>query len=215
MAERNEATAQIYANLPLRTPDSIRLLSLRAQQAGAQLHGSLRVIQLRESPCPPFAALSYVWKDAVSSAVPGSGARTQDSGAALIRVSDCVNSYTCQLEITANCYSALCHILKRFGAMEIWVDAICIDQANQEEKLHQIPLMRDVYTSAEDVYLWLGDGDHHTDLVIKQLRRRAAMTQRIPLAYLTARNLQKKRIELAKYRRECRRDMYCGWFLNI
>jgi WD repeat-containing protein 55 len=37
-----------------------------------------------------------------------------------------------------------------------WIDAICIDQNNLDEKGQQIPLMRDVYSKAEEVYAYLG-----------------------------------------------------------
>lgn len=41
----------------------------------------------------------------------------------------------------------------------IWVDAICINQKDDIEKLHQIDLMRDVYSSAREVIMWLGEPD--------------------------------------------------------
>jgi hypothetical protein len=37
----------------------------------------------------------------------------------------------------------------------IWVDAVCIDQDNDEEKAHQIPLMVDIFRSASRVIAWL------------------------------------------------------------
>ncbi|CAI4213716.1 unnamed protein product [Parascedosporium putredinis] len=39
----------------------------------------------------------------------------------------------------------------------IWADAICIDQGNEEEKSHQIMLMRYIYSRAQTVYVDLGD----------------------------------------------------------
>jgi len=38
------------------------------------------------------------------------------------------------------------------------VDAICIDQTTngEQEKLTQIPLMRDIYAKSKRVYIWLG-----------------------------------------------------------
>ncbi|KAK4235183.1 heterokaryon incompatibility protein-domain-containing protein [Achaetomium macrosporum] len=38
----------------------------------------------------------------------------------------------------------------------LWVDAVCIDQTNAEEKACQIPLMGEVYNSAGRVLAWLG-----------------------------------------------------------
>ncbi|KAK0620984.1 heterokaryon incompatibility protein-domain-containing protein [Immersiella caudata] len=42
---------------------------------------------------------------------------------------------------------------------EIWIDALCIDQRSSEEVAHQILLMRDIYSFAEQVCLWLGSTD--------------------------------------------------------
>lgn len=38
----------------------------------------------------------------------------------------------------------------------LWVDAICIDQSNEEEKTAQVRLMRTIYSEAEMVIIWLG-----------------------------------------------------------
>jgi hypothetical protein len=51
------------------------------------------------------------------------------------------------------------------------VDAICIDQANLNEKQHQIVLMREIYMRATAVILWLGeptDFDSTTEGVIEK-----------------------------------------------
>ncbi|KAK9788182.1 putative HET-domain-containing protein [Seiridium cardinale] len=41
----------------------------------------------------------------------------------------------------------------------LWADAVCIDQSNVDEKNHQVPLMKEIYTEAELVISWLGTGD--------------------------------------------------------
>jgi hypothetical protein len=38
----------------------------------------------------------------------------------------------------------------------LWIDAICIDQSNLKERNRQVAQMRDVYTNAESVIVWLG-----------------------------------------------------------
>jgi len=38
----------------------------------------------------------------------------------------------------------------------IWIDSICVDQNNDEEKAVQIPLMRPIYQQASVVHICLG-----------------------------------------------------------
>jgi hypothetical protein len=52
----------------------------------------------------------------------------------------------------------------------IWIDAICIDQGDEDEKMQQIPLMGDVYSKAATVYVWLGEGDAASDRAMKYLK---------------------------------------------
>ncbi|PGH04264.1 hypothetical protein GX51_03609 [Blastomyces parvus] len=44
----------------------------------------------------------------------------------------------------------------------IWVDAICIDQDNSQERSHQVSLMRDIYRNAQRALIWIGEEKEHT-----------------------------------------------------
>ena len=41
----------------------------------------------------------------------------------------------------------------------LWIDAICIDQSNPDERNHQVQMMSRVYTRAQQVCVWLGEAD--------------------------------------------------------
>ena len=43
--------------------------------------------------------------------------------------------------------------------MPLWVDAICVDQKDQDERSTQVALMSDIYSKAESVIVWLGKED--------------------------------------------------------
>jgi hypothetical protein len=53
--------------------------------------------------------------------------------------------------------------LSRLGTEErvLWIDAICINQQDDEEKAHQVQMMRQIYSLAKDVVVWLGENDAH------------------------------------------------------
>ena len=38
----------------------------------------------------------------------------------------------------------------------LWIDAICLNQEDDEEKSKQVPRMSDIYSLAEEVIFWLG-----------------------------------------------------------
>jgi hypothetical protein len=53
----------------------------------------------------------------------------------------------------------------------LWVDQICINQANCEEKNSQVQLMSKIYSSAETVLVWLGEKESSTNKDRKHLTR--------------------------------------------
>jgi len=121
----------------------IRLLDLNSVLPGEHesLQGHLRVVSLGRGYMPPkYGALSYVWGE------------DSDSPSRHIFCSGV------KIPITRNCYDALRTLHRHFGVCRIWVDAICINQGNVEEKEHQIPLMKEIYGSASRVFIWLGNG---------------------------------------------------------
>lgn len=57
--------------------------------------------------------------------------------------------------------------------MVLWIDTICIDQQNADEKALQIPLMGEIYRRATEVTIWLGEGD-------RKMTRCLILQKRIP-----------------------------------
>ncbi|KAK4971290.1 hypothetical protein LTR42_007016 [Elasticomyces elasticus] len=60
-------------------------------------------------------------------------------------------------EVTDNLWTALNGLRHRsIWSRKIWVDAVCINQLDLAERGSQVALMRDIYSSAERVNVWLG-----------------------------------------------------------
>lgn len=58
--------------------------------------------------------------------------------------------------VTRNLWDVLsCLREKNFGSL-LWVDAICINQQDRQEKSTQVSMMRDIYKQAAKVVFWLG-----------------------------------------------------------
>jgi hypothetical protein len=119
----------------------IRVLDLLPGPRAAPIRARLRVVSLDDYPCPYYEALSYTW---------GSTGST-----ALVTI----NNHP--LNITINAFAALESLRTRRATRTIWIDSICIDQENDDEKNVQLPLMGDVYRSAAVVNVWLGRTKEH------------------------------------------------------
>lgn len=149
-------SVQLYQSLPQK-PDSafIRVLDLwrDSKDPDALLYGALKVVDLHS--CPEFTALSYVWGDYASNP-------------------DIIHCNEQRLQITRNCSNALKAICARHGPITIWVDALCINQEDEEEKTIQLKLMAEIYTWAREVYIWLGEGNERTDKAIKCIKMASA-----------------------------------------
>ena len=91
---------------------------------------------------PKFEALSYCWGDPNV---------TRD-----IAIEDLSRPVTVSLD------AALRHLRGRWTRRTLWADAICINQNDPEERGQQVRLMRDIYSSATCVRVWLGDSNERT-----------------------------------------------------
>lgn len=61
-----------------------------------------------------------------------------------------------RLVVTKSCNDAL-RALRSRGGRVAWIDQLCINQEDLEERSAQILLMGQIYSRAEQVYIWLGE----------------------------------------------------------
>jgi hypothetical protein len=71
------------------------------------------------------------------------------------------SSYTIQLNgvdfnIRENLFTALKYVRDRSTPRVLWIDAICINQLDVDERSHQVEQMADIYSNARRVLAWLG-----------------------------------------------------------
>jgi hypothetical protein len=52
----------------------------------------------------------------------------------------------------------------------LWVDALCIDQTDVQERSQQVQLMGQIYTSAVDMVIWLGPEREDTAFILAKIR---------------------------------------------
>ncbi|KAH6651851.1 heterokaryon incompatibility protein-domain-containing protein, partial [Truncatella angustata] len=61
-----------------------------------------------------------------------------------------------KFEVGENLYWAIQYIRRADKDVYLWVDAICINQEDEQEKGHQVKQMGEIYSAAEEVFIWLG-----------------------------------------------------------
>lgn len=59
--------------------------------------------------------------------------------------------------VTANLFSALTYLRDRTDPLRLWIDSLCINQQDLAERSAQVGRMRDIFASATQVNVWLGD----------------------------------------------------------
>lgn len=114
--------------------------------------GGSRPIQLQLTSvpwdeAPSYHALSYVWGDPTP------------------KCSITVNGE--RFDLAENLHFALKQLSRALpDDAWFWIDAICVDQSNIEERSWQVGQMRDLFERAESVYASLGDSAEESDLFL-------------------------------------------------
>ncbi|KAI8711799.1 HET domain-containing protein [Fusarium sp. LHS14.1] len=134
-------------NLPLQyhqlelNQRQIRILRLLPGESQDPIRCTLETAFLADYPS--YQALSYAWGDPL----------------------DC-RSITVdgrRINVTVNLFNALQRLRLPDDERRLWVDALCINQADDVEKSHQVNLMRDIYSRTTQAVLWLGDFAEDSD----------------------------------------------------
>ncbi|KAH7413330.1 heterokaryon incompatibility protein-domain-containing protein [Cadophora sp. MPI-SDFR-AT-0126] len=79
-----------------------------------------------------------------------------------------------RLLVTGSAAAILREIATAKSSKSYWIDALCINQKDEKEKSHQVPLMYEIYSSAEKVIAWAGEdsegGEAALDFAVVLLR---------------------------------------------
>ena len=135
----------------------------RAPTFDSPIRGRLKVISLHDTI--DYWTLSYAW-----------GPTAEDGS----HLSECVSCSGLPLPVSTHLLSALkrarhlyyipkldCDALQYAAhtspPLLLWVDAICINQTDLDERSDQVMLMGDIYESAKHLVVWLGELRHSLD----------------------------------------------------
>ncbi|RTE73550.1 hypothetical protein BHE90_012033 [Fusarium euwallaceae] len=122
--------------------DEFRLLCLSAANDDTQpIHASLEAY--RTDDCPEYEAVSYCWGG--------------ENGDATLCKPVFLGDYWDVLLQTSNCWSMLRYLRSRVGARIIWVDAMCIQQKDHQERESQVTMMGNIYERCLRAIVYLGE----------------------------------------------------------
>lgn len=147
----------------------IRLLTLLPGGRDDGVRCTTRVVSLDEHPV--FETVSYVWGDR--------------SGDVTIDVSGT------PIAVTENLYAGLLRLRHETTERNLWIDQICINQWDLEEKAAQVALMRDIYRQCAQCVTWMGEiPNDHSDIsqaasaAVFDFLRQSASAKDTPLSAL-------------------------------
>ncbi|KAK2602117.1 hypothetical protein N8I77_008677 [Diaporthe amygdali] len=144
--------APIYAYQSLPGIDYIRRVIIHPGSLQQPIIISLDTVLFSQDNYPQYEALSYKW---------GSEEHRE-----LIRV-DIANGQT--ISVTSNLAVALKHLRRTDKPRTMWIDAICINQADVVEKGPQVKMMGEIYRHAARVAVWLGPEADNSDIAMAKM----------------------------------------------
>jgi hypothetical protein len=116
------------------TTRQIRLLRLLRRKPFTEMRCELIIVNIENAP--PYEAISYTW-------------RNEEPSIEIV-----VNEAT--LKVTPAVSEILGYRHSFTGTKLLWVDSICINQKNDPEKGLQVSMMKEIYSRASRVVVWLG-----------------------------------------------------------
>ena len=143
-----------YEYQPIDDPKGkIRILILLppASSDDSELRCHLTTAEISDSPS--YEAVSYCW---------GTEALTER-----------IHLPSGTLAITKNLATGLRRLRCRDRPRHLWVDAVCINQQDDQEKGHQVAFMAQIFRNAECVLVWLGEGNAEIHAGIETIKRLA------------------------------------------
>lgn len=148
ICSKSEVPAELYKQLP--SKNWLRLLVIEPGSATDVLQCQLLQMEL-ELARSRYEALSYCWRKHLD---------IRDWWIFWKKDASKFEKLICngfQVQISPNLGEALHHIRHPRLRRVIWVDALCINQNNEEERSQQVSIMDSIYSNALKTLIWVGN----------------------------------------------------------
>ncbi|KAK0712279.1 heterokaryon incompatibility protein-domain-containing protein [Apiosordaria backusii] len=198
-SKHGEKWGNVYSYTSLSKSTCIRLLSIKpgtlTTDRNQPIQLCMREVDLDDNPV--YEALSYTWGEPLT-VFPTLQAKLD----ALSPSSNDPLPVICEgriLHVTYNLYMYLLtwrhiqslmadkEVMEKMGSevaasslklpTEMWTDAVCINQADIDEKSAQVAMMGRIYSSCQKVTIWLGPQDEFSRIALRILQRLSKISQ--------------------------------------
>jgi len=136
--------------LPIRQRTQLRLLSIHAGDFNQPVQCDIFTRNVADAD---YEAISYTWSDE-------SGDKSKCKSIILD---------SAPFSVTRNCEMALKRVRKRLSRRCIWIDAVCINQKNLDERGHQVQLMPQIYSRAKVVLIYIGESANNSSSILQTI----------------------------------------------
>ena len=148
---------QHYQHPPLQGRRTIRLLQLEPTRSlAAPIKCILQEISLDANP--RYEAISYSWDGQASNQ------EVLCSGRPLL--------------VTLNAALVLRYLREPKQPRWVWIDSICINQNDMQEKTGQVRMMREIYSKAAEVLLWIRESTKTSVSALRAISSKAKLEAR-------------------------------------
>lgn len=105
-----------------------------------------------------------------------------------------------QLPVTMNLHAALSQLRNSLLERYLWVDAVCINQDDIDERGSQVQLMASIYSKANCVIVWLGEAADGSDRAFAEILDAAeeSMTENSIRVFLSTKEKESKHLCILK-----------------
>jgi hypothetical protein len=169
-------TPKPWVHDPLEGPRSIRLIEFSQSCP----NGPLRLKDVCLDNAPPYHALSYAWGP-----LSGKTITFRDAdGDRFLHVNDCckdaINAISLAVARSDPILSFTTDIDSHTQVVYLWVDNICIDQAEEAEAdFHrQLLLMCEIYSKSMTTIVWLGEDEDDAEYCLDEIVIASPINQR-------------------------------------
>ena len=155
--------------------EEFRLLQVHGYDNFGILRCSLRHVTFKQDKVIPYTAISYTWNESEKlwyGDYDTSPKPVRIDGVAVLVPDKVANIICLALQVMTTMTQEQSRTMltsTKHNKQFIWIDAVCINQSDKNEKSHQVARMGTIYSCATEVLSFLGSPSPETDELIDQL----------------------------------------------